>query len=48
LDYPNVKGALDRAGIPSVAIGYDAQMQDFGQAGTSIEAFSDMLKNFAK
>jgi benzoyl-CoA reductase/2-hydroxyglutaryl-CoA dehydratase subunit BcrC/BadD/HgdB len=44
LDYPNVKGALDRAGIPSVAIGYDGQMQDFGQAGTSIEAFSDMLK----
>jgi bcr-type benzoyl-CoA reductase subunit C len=44
LDYPNVKKALDEAGVPSVAIGYDRQMQDFGQAGTSIEAFSDMLK----
>jgi bcr-type benzoyl-CoA reductase subunit C len=44
LDYPNVKDALDRAGIPSVAIGYDQQMRDFGQAGTSLEAFSDMLK----
>jgi bcr-type benzoyl-CoA reductase subunit C len=44
LDYPNMKKALDEADIPSVAIGYDGQMQDFGQAGTSIEAFADMLK----
>ncbi|MDR2770634.1 MAG: 2-hydroxyacyl-CoA dehydratase [Clostridiales Family XIII bacterium] len=44
LDYPNVKGSLDRAGIPSVAIGCDQQMRDFGQARTSIEAFADMLK----
>ncbi|MDR2089244.1 MAG: 2-hydroxyacyl-CoA dehydratase family protein [Clostridiales Family XIII bacterium] len=45
LDYPNVKNALDKAGIPSVAIGYDRQMRDFGQAGTSLEAFADMLKS---
>jgi bcr-type benzoyl-CoA reductase subunit C len=44
LDYPNVKRALDAAGIPSVAIGYDHRMQNFGQAGTSLEAFADMLK----
>jgi benzoyl-CoA reductase/2-hydroxyglutaryl-CoA dehydratase subunit BcrC/BadD/HgdB len=44
LDYPNVKGALDRASVPSVMIGFDQQMRDFGQAGTSLEAFSDMLR----
>ncbi|MDR1573121.1 MAG: 2-hydroxyacyl-CoA dehydratase family protein [Clostridiales Family XIII bacterium] len=44
LDYPNVKRALDEAGVPSVAVGYDHRMQDFGQAGTLIEAFADMLK----
>jgi bcr-type benzoyl-CoA reductase subunit C len=44
LDYPNVKGALDGASVPSVMIGYDQQMRDFGQAGTSLEAFSDMLR----
>ncbi|MDR1245900.1 MAG: 2-hydroxyacyl-CoA dehydratase family protein [Clostridiales Family XIII bacterium] len=44
LDYPNIKKTLDRASVPSVMIGYDQQMRDFGQAGTSLEAFSDMLR----
>jgi bcr-type benzoyl-CoA reductase subunit C len=44
LDYPHIKEALDRASVPSVTIGYDQQMRDFGQAGTSLEAFSDMLR----
>jgi bcr-type benzoyl-CoA reductase subunit C len=43
LEYPSLKQALDKAGIPSVLIGYDQQMKDFGQARTQIQAFADVL-----
>ena len=43
LEYPSLKQALDKAGIPSVSIGFDQQMKDFGQARTQIQAFADVL-----
>lgn len=43
MEYPSLKEALDKEGIPSVLIGYDQQMQDFGQARTQLQAFADVL-----
>jgi bcr-type benzoyl-CoA reductase subunit C len=43
IEYPSLKQALDKAGIPYVSIGYDQQMQDFGQARTQLQAFADVL-----
>jgi bcr-type benzoyl-CoA reductase subunit C len=43
IEYPSLKQALDKAGLPSVSIGYDQQMKDFGQARTQIQAFADVL-----
>ncbi len=43
MEYPSLKKGLDEAGIPSVVIGVDQQMKDFGQAETALQAFSDML-----
>jgi len=43
MEYPSLKEGLDANGIPHVHIGFDHQMTDFGQAKTSIQAFSDIL-----
>ena len=43
IEYPSLKKGLEEAGIPYVMIGFDQQMSDFGQAKTSIQAFSDVL-----
>jgi benzoyl-CoA reductase/2-hydroxyglutaryl-CoA dehydratase subunit BcrC/BadD/HgdB len=43
IEYPSLKQALDKAGLPSVSIGFDQQMKDFGQARTQIQAFADVL-----
>ncbi|MDR1979367.1 MAG: 2-hydroxyacyl-CoA dehydratase family protein [Synergistaceae bacterium] len=43
MEYPSLKQALDKAGIPSVSIGFDQQMRDFGQARTQLQAFADVL-----
>lgn len=43
MEYPSLKAALDQAGIPSVMLGYEHQMTDFGQAATSLQAFVDLL-----
>jgi len=43
LEYPSLKRALDKAGVPSVVIGVDQQMKDFGQARTILQAFADIL-----
>jgi bcr-type benzoyl-CoA reductase subunit C len=45
IEYPSLKQALDKAGIPSVSIGFDQQMKDFGQARTQIQAFADVLSS---
>lgn len=43
IEFPSLKKGLDEAGIPYVKIGVDQQMTNFGQARTSLQAFSDML-----
>ncbi|MPM09511.1 (R)-2-hydroxyglutaryl-CoA dehydratase, subunit beta [bioreactor metagenome] len=43
MEYPSLKKALEEAEIPSVVIGVDQQMKDFGQARTALQAFGDML-----
>lgn len=42
-DYPYLKKDLDIADLPNIKIGYDQQMRDFGQASTSLQAFTDVL-----
>ena len=43
MEYPSLKAGLDQVGIPSVLLGYEQQMTDFGQAATSLQAFRDLL-----
>lgn len=43
MEYPFLKKRLDDEGIPSVAIGFDQQMRDFGQAKTILQAFGEQL-----
>ena len=43
MEYPYLKTALDKAGIPHIKLGIDQQMRDFGQARTAIQAFADVL-----
>jgi len=43
IEYPFLKSSLDKAGIPSVMIGVDQQMRNFGQARTILQTFSDIL-----
>lgn len=43
VEYPHLKEALDKESIPSIKIGYDQQMVDFGQAETQIQAFTDVM-----
>lgn len=43
LEYPSLKKALDEAGFPSLVIGFDHQMVDFGQAETALQSFAEML-----
>jgi bcr-type benzoyl-CoA reductase subunit C len=41
MEYPSLRKALDEAGMPHVKFGFDQQMVDFGQARTSLQAFSE-------
>lgn len=43
MEYPSLKQALSKAGIPHVIIGYDQQMSDFAQAKTQLQSFADIL-----
>ncbi len=43
MEYPYLKKALDKAGVPHIKLGIDQQMRDFGQARTAIQAFADVL-----
>jgi len=45
IEYPSLKSALDEASIPSVIIGVDQQMKNFGQARTILQTFSSILSN---
>ena len=42
-DYPIVKKALDKAGLPSVNIEVDQQMRSYEQARTALQTFADVL-----
>ena len=43
MEWPALKAELDRQGIPSLVIGADQEMTDFGQASTLLEAFAERL-----
>ena len=43
MEWPALKAELDRQGIPSLVIGADQEMTDFGQAATLLEAFAERL-----
>lgn len=43
LEYPSLKQELEKVGIPFIHLGFDQQIEDFGQAKTSIQAFTDVL-----
>lgn len=43
MEYPYLKKALDKAGIPHIKLGLNQQMRNFGQASTAIQAFADVL-----
>lgn len=43
MEYPSFVKVLKNAKIPSLKIGYDHQITDFGQAKTSLEAFTEIL-----
>jgi len=42
IEYPSLKKALEEEGIPYIMLGYDHQIEDFGQAATSLQAFADI------
>jgi bcr-type benzoyl-CoA reductase subunit C len=42
-DYPYLRNALEKAGIPSLMVEVDAQLQAEGQLRTRIEAFIEMI-----
>jgi benzoyl-CoA reductase/2-hydroxyglutaryl-CoA dehydratase subunit BcrC/BadD/HgdB len=42
-DYPIIKEALEKAAIPNTIIEVDRQMDNYQQAKTNLEAFSEML-----
>lgn len=44
IEYPSLKQELDKEGIPSIMLGYDQQITDFGQASTALQAFNDVLE----
>lgn len=43
MEYVSLKKELEEEGIPMIKIGIDLQMEDFGQAETSIQAFADVI-----
>lgn len=44
MEYPSLKNAYEKAGIPLIKMGYDQQMTDFGQVKTQLETFSEMVQ----
>lgn len=43
MEYPSLKKALEKAGVPHIKLGVDQQMRDFGQASTALQAFADVF-----
>lgn len=44
MEYPSLKQAFEKEGIPLIKMGYDQQMTDFGQVKTQLETFSEMVE----
>lgn len=44
MEYPSLKQAFEKAGIPLIKMGYDQQMVDFGQVKTQLETFNEMVQ----
>ncbi|RVU54679.1 2-hydroxyacyl-CoA dehydratase subunit D [Anaerosphaera multitolerans] len=44
MEYPSLKQAYEAEGIPLIKMGYDQQMEDFGQVKTQLETFSEMVQ----
>jgi hypothetical protein len=44
MEYPSLKKAYDKAGIPLIKMGYDQTMSDFAQVRTQLETLSDLVE----
>lgn len=44
MEYPSLKWAFEKAGIPLIKMGYDQQMDDFGQVKTQLETFREIVE----
>lgn len=44
MEYPSLKQAFEKEGIPLIKMGYDQQMEDFGQVKTQLETFNEMVQ----
>ena len=44
MEYPSLKKAYDKAGVPLIKMGYDQTMSDFAQVRTQLETLSDLVE----
>lgn len=44
MEYPSLKQEFDKAKIPLIKMGYDQQMEDFGQVKTQLETFNEIVQ----
>lgn len=44
MEYPSLRQAFEKEGLPLIKMGYDQQMVDFGQVKTQLETFSEMIQ----
>lgn len=44
MEYPSLKKIFDEAKVPLIKMGYDQQMEDFGQVKTQLETFSEIIQ----
>lgn len=44
MEYPSLKQEFDKNRIPLIKMGYDQQMEDFGQVKTQLETFNEIVQ----
>ena len=44
MEYPSLKQEFDKEKIPLIKMGYDQQMEDFGQVKTQLETFNEIVQ----
>lgn len=44
IEYPSLKQEFDKEKIPLIKMGYDQQMEDFGQVKTQLETFNEIVQ----